>query len=113
MGIVMAVVMLIGLIMLFKDNRTRASTNIAALLLMAAGLWNALWYGMQHLGEFWGYAGFVSGVTMLVTALFLWFSKSAPPKNTIKILIACALSACFLLYFVTLIQLNLGHEIIR
>lgn len=114
MGIVMTIVMLIGLITLFKNNRTPALTIAVALLLKAAGLWNALWYGIQHLDEFWGYAGLLTGIVMLATSIFIWLTQNEnQPKPIVKFLIAFALGISFALYFISIVQLNLGYEIIR
>ncbi len=113
MGIVMAVVMLAGLIMIFKRKRSSTISNVVALLLVLGGFWNALWYGLRHLGEFWGIAGIVTGFTMVVAALYLWLNHSGDqPKKLYKLWVGSALAASFLLYFVTLVQLNLGYKII-
>lgn len=113
MGIVMALVMLAGLIVILKNNRQATVTKAVALLLLLGGLWNALWYGLSHLGDFWGAAALVSGLVMIAAALFLWLSVNGKPqKVAFKILLACALGLSFLLYFVTLVQLNLGYDII-
>ena len=116
MGIVMAIVMLAGLTMMLKKNRSLIASNIVALLLLLGGFWNALWYGLRHLGQFWGAAGLVTGFVMVVTALYLWLNKSSKGSNIrtdYKIVVTSALAASFLLYFITLVQLNLGYEIIR
>ena len=116
MGIVMAIVMLAGLTMMLKRKRSLIASNIVALLLLLGGFWNALWYGLRHLGQFWGVAGLVTGFVMIATALYLWLNKSSKDSNTrtdYKIVVTSALAASFLLYFITLVQLNLGYEIIR
>jgi hypothetical protein len=33
----------------------------AGWIVLAAGLWNSLWYGIQNISEFWGYSALVSG----------------------------------------------------
>ena len=40
-------------------------------ILLAAGLWNILWYASQHFTEFWGLAAFGSGVFMVLTSIYI------------------------------------------
>ena len=55
-----------------------------ACVVVAAGLWNVLWYGLQHFTEFWGMAALVSGVLMITTAAGLCdvvCNRDCPPLN--------------------------------
>ena len=116
MGIVMTLAMLAGLVTLFKSDRSTVITYVVALCLLASGLWNALWYGLRHLGTFWGVAGIVTGLTMILVAFHLWSNRDRAQSEIradYKWFLAGALMAGFLLYFITLVQLNLGYEIIR
>jgi len=114
MGIVVALVMLVGLVVMVRKNTQAVTTKAVALLLLIGGFWNALWYGLRNLSDFWGLAGLVSGIVMVLAAVYLWLSLSGNQQKTaIKVLLVCALGACFALYFITLLQLNLGYEIIR
>ena len=100
--------------MIFKPNHSQNSARVVALLLLVGGLWNSLWYGLRHLGEFWGSAGLATGIAMVLTAHYLWLKKSSDePKPLYKMLVTSALTVSFLLYFITLVQLNLGYEIIH
>ena len=42
-----------------------------AVIVMAAGLWNVLWYALQHPAEFWGLAALASGILMILTSLYI------------------------------------------
>lgn len=134
MGIVICVVLGLGCISLLWPKSQSGRLNQAKPLLLAldrwvpsvlilAGLWNMFWYGIRHLSSFWGNAAVVSGALMLLAALLvLGEKKPVAPKcllafsNWIKpfrLLITSGLVLSFLLYAVTLIQLNLGLPIIR
>ena len=66
MGIVVTVGMLLG--MLELNFRFEAARLWIAYLLIGLGAWNALWYGLRHVTEFWGIAAMVSGLFMLLAA---------------------------------------------
>ena len=71
MGTIMAACLLIGAIgmsLLFK--LPRAMTIGLGLLLEAAGIWNAFWYGLQHFSEFWGQMALWSGLIMLASGAY-------------------------------------------
>jgi len=133
-GIVVTVIMLLGLSMRlpipFVHKRLVAvapvSANIIGGLLLLGGLWNSLWFGLRHLDIFWGLAALVSGIVMLIVALLvlaelgsLFIQANSVIKNIysrvkpLSLLINLSLLACFLLYAVTLIQLNVGMPIIQ
>jgi len=88
-------------------------------LLLVTGAWNFLWYGLRHFGEFWGFAAILSGAAMILSAVIIFLERGDPTGvgmtwvNTIRIGVTWVLAACFLLYAITLIQLNLGFAIIR
>jgi hypothetical protein len=133
MGIVVAVFMLLGLLLVSPSvpNRLRVLRDNSALMgalgagLFAAGLWNALWYGLRHLGDFWGLAALVSGILMVGTAIVAleersqfgasrigWLRHSYRAIRPLSLPISVGLLACFLLYSITLVRLNLGYSII-
>jgi len=134
MGVIVCVTLLFGLLALLRDWRGKAKQKIttgplgaiytlAAMLSVAMGLWNTLWYGLRHLGSFWGNAALITGLAMLLAGFILLiedkaqnsprlsslYKKVAPARLPVMV----ALLAGFLLYAVTLIQLNLGYAIIH
>lgn len=135
MGIVVSVFMLMGLLLLWpwpspmtNGLQTRpAWLRAIAVGVLLAGAWNALWHGLRHLDAFWGVAALASGVLMMATAFIVLRRKrrataqvgdipGAAPASArrapLVLLLFAALLACFLLYAVTLVQLNLGYSII-
>ena len=70
------------------------------------GLWNVLWYGLRHVGEFWGNAALGSGLLMLLVAACLIVPERLPPALLrARPLVALALLGCALLYGVTIYRL--------
>ncbi|MEH6443043.1 MAG: hypothetical protein V7784_04015 [Oceanospirillaceae bacterium] len=113
MGTIMAGCMLLGVIFTTQLPVLRhlqalpnfISKAVASLVLLG-GLWNVLWYASQHLGEFWGNAAFVSGVLMIVTALYTLLPNMLP-EILIKMrsLVLLALFGCSFLYGFTIYNL--------
>lgn len=125
MGIVVCIAMLIGVLALLR-KRHGAILQRAPAVLLILGLWNFAWYGLRHLGSFWGHAALATGIVMLLTGILLLVEIGNTKTQRMPILlgvynllrpirgvILIALLAGFLLYAVTLIQLNLGYPIIR
>lgn len=133
MGIVVTIIMLLGLSMVWPvpllhrllQRNTIASANLIALLLLLAGLWNSLWFGVQHITMFWGVAALVSGVLMVLLSVLVAIAHGSEFWKVRPVLLVCSkmqpialwiksgLLVCFLLYAVTLIQLNLGMSILQ
>ena len=134
MGIIVCITFLLGVLAFLRSAKNTAKSPIkngwfnnllasAPVLLLVMGLWNAAWYGLRHLGSFWGHAALVSGIVMLLVGLLLFVERkpqySGPMLtvyHSIRLLrwpLFIALLASFLLYAVTLIQLNLGYSIIH
>jgi len=124
-GIIVTLAMFGGLVLLLptpwqvSPERPRARGAVGAFLLFT-GFWNSAWYGLQHISEFWGVVGLVSGTIMIASAIFiLRHSPSCEPNlNTAtarmwRWSLCLALGLCFLLYAITLVQLNLGMSIIK
>ena len=132
MGIVVAVFMLLGLLMASpwvpRQLRVlRASPNVVDTLasgLLLAGLWNALWHGLRHMGDFWGQAALVSGCVMVAVAVQLlvehggdfWRRQPVAVRahralKRIATWLVVGLALCFGLYAVALVRLNLGLPI--
>lgn len=130
MGIVVTVFMLLALLLLSPwpaqlvawRRAGAAACRTLAFGVLTAGLWNALWHGLRHLGDFWGIAALVSGLLMVAAAVLSLRSGAADAphplagdQHGLKSLTAVlmgALAACFLLYAVTLVRLNLGYAIV-
>jgi len=108
MGIVIAVILLLSVIALLG---TRRINKYIAWALLAGGLWNAAWYGLRHLGSFWGSVSILTGVMMVLGALHLLNFIRLP--TALRKLCMFGLAAGFLLYAITIVQLNLGYPIIR
>jgi hypothetical protein len=76
---------------------------------------------LRHLDSFWGQAALVSGLLMMVTGMLVLRAQQVaipsaaagpPPPRAWRIALLLGLLASFLLYGVTLVQLNLGYPII-
>jgi len=130
MGIVMAVFMLLGLLLVSPWKRSTllgrpSVVRAASVGLMIAGMWNALWYGLRHLNDFWGLAALISGILMVAVAIIALAERGTAGSSSsgfviraykmvkpLSLPIIVGLLACFLLYSITLVRLNLGYSII-
>jgi hypothetical protein len=101
MGTVVTVCMFGGLIAAILQPKLRKVPpllfSLAGFIVLAAGLWNIFWYGLQHYTEFWGWAALISGVILIQTSLYVlqvgWvpaYSLRAKPFVLI-LLLGCAL----------------------
>jgi len=127
MGIVVTIAMLLGLVVLrptpWRNNELVPSNHkfvvLVACFLLLAGVWNFAWYGLRHIASFWGAAALVSGGVMILSAVIVYTERIDTVKQNfiiptwLRISTVFALVICFLLYAVTLIQLNLGYPILR
>ena len=124
MGIVVSFAMLLGAVFLlferfYKTLNSSRFVQVALAFIALAGLWNSLWYGLPNIDTFWGVAGFVSGVFILMSALFVYeggFSHSTMTPFTLQLirgLLIVGLLLCLVLYAVTIVRINLGLPIIR
>lgn len=87
MGTVVMICMMITI--LFANRIPGISLNrvtplsllrVVGVMTGAAGLWNVLWYGSRHIGEFWGHMALGSGVLMtLLSALLILAPENQPP----------------------------------
>lgn len=110
MGTIVAVCMLLGVVFAARlpilRNLPRIVNVCVALLVLAAGLWNVLWYGLQHIGEFWGFNALVSGLLMIVTALYIFDMKRIPAALAQARPIILVLLLCYVaLYAITIYRL--------
>ena len=142
MGIVVCVVMLLGVLMLthqpqmlwqkFLHKRgAKITKSVIRIALFLLGVWNAGWYGAVNFDDFWGKAALISGLFMIVASFLLmgehavFDKKSSRGKDIVLLsqiyeyleqyrwLVVIGLAGSFLLYFVTLVRLNLGYPIIH
>lgn len=126
MGIVVTIAMLMGLCVLLlnpisifhKPPADYFKTKLfIGIFLLAAGLWNAFWHGLQNLDVFWGKAGLASGLIMIASALIILLSlrraKEAVERQWFHWLIIVGLLLSFLLYAITIVQIYAGMDIIR
>lgn len=113
MGTIVTVCMLIALVfasvMLFSGVVKKIPLTIVrfvAGLTFAAGCWNFFWYGLQHMGEFWGQMALLSGILMIATAIYIFKPHSLPAwALRIKPLVLLALLLCMLKYAHTIYSL--------
>ncbi len=106
MGTIVTVCMFAGLIMAADLPVLRNLARVIAVIVLMAGLWNSLWYGLQHLSEFWGFAALISGVLMCITALYILTDNGLTSllqkfKPIILIILACYA----VMYAITIIRL--------
>jgi len=110
MGTIMAGCMLLGVVFaaklpIFSRLPDFILKAIGALVLLA-GLWNFLWYSLQHFTEFWGVAAFVSGILMIVTGLYLTIESLLPAwLIRLKPIVLVVLLGYGLMYAVTIYRL--------
>ncbi len=113
MGTIMTVCMFMGVIFgarLWERNPLNKLPRFVqisiAVIVLLAGLWNVLWYGVQHLGEFWGNAALVSGLLLLSTAYFIYRAQNIGKTGSIlRPITLLLLSACCYLYGFTIYHL--------
>jgi hypothetical protein len=73
----------------------------------AAGLWNVFWYGLRHIGEFWGHMALGSGLVMCALSLLLVLSPGSQPSllNKFRPLLVVAMLLFCAYYGWTIYQL--------
>jgi len=113
MGTVMAGCMLVGAVAVGtaslpsrRDAPPDRLLHAAGIVVGLGGLWNTLWYGLRHVGEFWGHAALGSGLLMLLAAACLLVPGRLPRTLlAIRPLLALGLAGCALLYGVAIYRL--------
>lgn len=123
MGIVVSVAMLLALAMMLFNKRLKNKKQSAVMLgigfVALSGIWNSAWYGVQNVPSFWGFAGLLSGLFMLASALILYLEMRTPKiiesctYAAFRLSVMIGLSLYLLLYVVTIVQINLGLPIIH
>lgn len=136
MGIVVCISMLLGLSVLQPtpwNSAKRANHHprlvlVTAITLFALGTWN-FFYGYLNINGFWSMASMVSGSAMVFASYYVYRERPSAPlpeKNTvsddsqsdkaqsgIRKAVVAVLALSFLVYAITLVQLNLGYSILR
>jgi hypothetical protein len=110
MGTIVTVCMLVGLIVAAPIALIKKLPLLlrkaCACVVLAAGLWNVLWYGLQHLTEFWGIAALISGVLMITAAGYVLIPSRLPGWiQTLRPIILSLLLGCAMLYAITIARL--------
>ena len=110
MGTIITVCMFIGLVAAAPGAVSKkipfVIRKLGAWVVLAAGLWNLFWYGVQHYVEFWGIAALVSGGLMMLTAIYT-LAPSHLPKwlGQAKPLVLSLLLVCAMFYAITIARL--------
>ena len=121
MGIVVCLSMLIGIIVLQPTPWDRASRiaynpkfmTFSALILAVFGSWNSI-YGFFYIGGFWRWASVLSGGVMLMSSIYILVERKIDASSCyVRQIVVVLLAVSFLLYAVTIVQLNLGYPILR
>jgi hypothetical protein len=73
----------------------------------AAGLWNVFWYGLRHLGEFWGHMALGSGILMTMLSALLVLPPARQPSllNSLRPYAVLGLLGFAVFYGVTIYRL--------
>lgn len=109
MGTIVTSCMIAGLIVAVPPMAKacpRSIRYVIGSLLLAAGLWNVLWYASQHIREFWGLAALCSGILMVITSIYILKASMLPAFiRRAKPVILLMLLGFALLYTITIIRL--------
>ena len=116
--------MLLALVMMIFDKWLRSKKgrffiyiNIGFIAL--SGLWNSLWYGVQNVPSFWGFTALLSGLFMLAAVSTFYLEMRAKvivsscTYAIFRLAVMIGLGLYFLLYLVTIVQINLNMPIIH
>lgn len=113
MGTIVTVCMLIGLLFAVPyaaSSKLKPLPNMLAWLVGAvvftAGGWNTFWHGLRNITNFWGLAALISGVFMMLTAVYILQLKSVPAGlRRARPFVLLGLLVCFVLYATTIARL--------
>jgi len=100
----------------YKKSKHKRSVMLGVVFVIVVGVWNAAWYGVQNIPSFWGVAALLSGVFMIFAAqiIYLEVKKSSWLQHAlyfdIKLVTSMVLGLYFLLYTVTIVQINLAVQ---
>ena len=108
MGTIVTVCMFIGLAAAAPPLKKLPMfiRKVGAWVVLTAGLWNVLWYGVQHYSEFWGIAALGSGGLMIVVALYVLAPSRLPDwLRPAKPFVLSLLLLCAMFYAITIARL--------
>jgi len=113
MGTIVTVCMLIGLLFSAPyalNSKLKPLPGIVATavgaLVFVAGAWNTFWHGIRNVTNFWGLAALVSGMFMMLTAIYIVQLKSLPAGvYRFRLVVLVGLLLFFLLYAITIVRL--------
>ncbi len=123
MGIVVCISMLLGLTVLQptpwnRSARVKQPTQFVmftAFSLLSLGLWNVI-YGYFTISGFWMWASLISGSAMVLASFYVFIEQGSESSDidhsNVRKATTIVLALSFLVYAVTLIQLNLGYPIL-
>ena len=117
MGIVVAIVLVLGVLALHFNNRfpVMFHTQVTVSLTLV-GVWNMGWYALRNVPSAWGWIALGSGATMLLAAAIIFFDQTRGVWNCSGIvsgLTKLTLTLFALVYVITIVQLNLGYPIFQ
>lgn len=133
MGIVVCICMLLGLSVLRPTpwNRSKRARHghkyglFVAVALLGLGLWNVI-YGYLNISGFWLWASLVSGIAMVLASFYILAETNVDidsqetsdvnaqiNNSKLRNAVVTVLALSFLVYAITLVQLNLGYPILR
>lgn len=131
MGIVVCICMLLGLSVLQPTPWNSAKRSnchpklvlFTAATLLVLGTWN-FFYGYLSISGFWSLASMVSGSAMVLASYYVYRERpsgllsetdaaSDNSQSRMRKAVVAVLALSFLVYAITLVQLNLGYSILR
>ena len=110
MGTIVTVCMFAGVIIALNlpilNSLPLSLRKAVGWIVLAAGLWNSLWYGTQHITQFWGYSALVSGILMIITGMYILCPGKLPKfLKSSKSVVLVLLAGYAVLYAVTIARL--------
>ncbi len=124
MGIVVCICMLLGLAILQptpwnSNKRTDHAVKFrlfTAAALLILGVWNVL-YAYPNISGFWSWVSLLTGLVMISASAYVYRERkpvevSNSANSNVRKGVVLMLAVSFLLYAVTLMQLNLGYPIL-
>jgi len=119
MGIVIMIVMALVAASAFGFNKVARMLQLTkfhiGLIGLIGGIWNAGWYGLQHLSSYWGLMALISGIALMIAGLGLadkLNKKLSPPvKRFVKVMLkptAVVLVIFAVVYLQAIVRLNLS-----